>query len=83
MFIGDVGQERREEVNVVSPRRAPVNFGWPCLEGTFVFDESEACLEPTPPLYEYAHGPDSCSITGGISSTLGTVGGAVFRVDPA
>ena len=46
LYIGDVGQDDWEEINrlafgTVSPG-APVNFGWPCLEG---YVDSE-CADP-------------------------------------
>lgn len=66
VFIADVGQEAREEVDVVAIGGEPVNFGWPCFEGTLRFDESETCADALAPLHEYAHGPGACSITGGV-----------------
>ncbi|HEV8688528.1 MAG TPA: PQQ-dependent sugar dehydrogenase [Gaiellaceae bacterium] len=65
-FVADVGQERREEIDVVPAGQSGLNFGWPCLEGTLVFDEAETCENVTAPLYEYAHGAGACSITGGV-----------------
>jgi glucose/arabinose dehydrogenase len=65
-YIADVGQERREEIDRVPAGESGLNFGWPCLEGTLGFDQAETCESPTPPLYEYDHGPDACSITGGV-----------------
>jgi hypothetical protein len=65
-YIADVGQERREEINLVPAGQSGLNFGWPCLEGTLVFDEAETCADTTRPLYEYEHGDAACSITGGV-----------------
>jgi glucose/arabinose dehydrogenase len=65
-YIADVGQERREEIDVVPAGQSGLNFGWPCLEGTLVFDVAETCENPTQPLYEYDHGERGCSITGGV-----------------
>jgi glucose/arabinose dehydrogenase len=65
-YIADVGQERREEIDLVPGGQSGLNFGWPCLEGTLAFDRTETCENPTPPLYEYDHGPGACSITGGV-----------------
>ena len=39
LVLGDVGESSFEELNVVSlssERDTPVNFGWPCVEGTTV-----------------------------------------------
>jgi glucose/arabinose dehydrogenase len=66
VYVGDVGQERREEVNVVPVDAPSVNFGWPCFEGTLRFDETETCANVVAPTYEYAHAPGACSITGGV-----------------
>ena len=68
LFIADVGQNAREEINFVPTGSAGGdNFGWRCLEGTRVTGLS-GCnpSDPTlvPPIYEYAHG-SRCSVTGG------------------
>ena len=48
-FVADVGQERREEINVI-PEHATINFGWPCFEGTLSFDpDEERCASRTGP----------------------------------
>jgi glucose/arabinose dehydrogenase len=65
-YIGDVGQDRREEVDIALADGPPINFGWPCFEGTLPFDDSETCVDAVAPLYEYAHGAGACSITGGV-----------------
>jgi PKD repeat protein len=33
LWIGDVGWNDWEEINVLSPSTSPRNFGWPCYEG--------------------------------------------------
>lgn len=76
LFIGDVGQSSREEVNVVPASDGPFNFGWKMMEGTTCFGTggcpggilpcNNAAL--TDPVTEYPHtGPfgGPCSITGG------------------
>ena len=65
MYIGDVGQERWEEINVVSLDTAGANLGWAYWEGSTCFsspecDETDSVL----PVVEYAHS-DGCSVTGG------------------
>jgi glucose/arabinose dehydrogenase len=68
LFIGDVGQGRREEVNrEIASDPGGNNFGWDVLEGTLCFEPSSGC--PTPPNYKapvatYSH-TYGCSITGG------------------
>lgn len=65
-YIADVGQERREEIDLVPAGQSGLDFGWPCKEGTLAFDEGETCEGAVPPVHEYAHGAGACSITGGV-----------------
>jgi len=81
LWIADVGQSAREEINRVTiPELLGANFGWPLREGnaSYLGDEPEGHL---PPVHDYAHGP-GCSITGGLvyrgSRILGLVGAYVF-----
>jgi glucose/arabinose dehydrogenase len=66
LYIADVGQDAREEVNwVPAGEGAGANFGWNLMEGTLEFagDEPE---DHVPPVHEYeTRGPQGCSITGG------------------
>ena len=67
LFIGDVGQNLWEEVDVRSIAAARgVNFGWPLLEGTHCFLPGVACSLAgyALPAFEYSHA-EGCSITGG------------------
>lgn len=72
LYIGDVGQSNREEIDYV-PADSPggFNFGWRCYEGTEPYDLSECdgITNFTPPIFDYAYGnsPDGyrCSNTGG------------------
>jgi glucose/arabinose dehydrogenase len=62
IFINDVGQSSREEINEGQSGR---NFGWPTTEGTF---SSSTYPQFTNPVYAYAHSgttPSGCAITGG------------------
>lgn len=69
LYIGDVGQTRREEVDFVAGNVAKgKNFGWPCFEGSLVYDSSTPCPGSVPPTFEYAHTAQRCSITGGVVS---------------
>jgi glucose/arabinose dehydrogenase len=70
LWIGDVGQDRFEEINLRTPASAdPIYYGWHCMEGTFRFNSLEVCageLPPnTPPLMEYPHSAGRCAVTGG------------------
>ncbi len=62
LWSGDVGQDEREEVNIVS---AGGNYGWKRFEGTFCFSgdcDDSGLVEP---IFEYAHNGNDQSITGG------------------
>ncbi|MFL5779072.1 MAG: PQQ-dependent sugar dehydrogenase [Chloroflexota bacterium] len=75
LWIGDVGQDRYEEVDrsirtshAAAGRAA--NYGWNVLEGRACYKPSSGCSTSgkTMPLTTYAHavtGDDNCSITGG------------------
>lgn len=71
LWIPDVGQNEMEEVNVVGPVDGrPVgwahDFGWSAFEGTLRFDtEVPDPGRTTPPVHEYRHGDDGCSVSGG------------------
>jgi glucose/arabinose dehydrogenase len=68
LYIGDVGQGDREEIDYL--RRgftAPVNFGWNHWEGKRIYDSSTRLLTRgryVPPVVDYSH-DEGCSVTGG------------------
>ena len=72
--IGDVGQDRFEEVNYETPgslRNA--NFGWDRWEGLRRYKDDPSAKTPKrkqhdKPIHVYGHGADggSCSVTGGV-----------------
>jgi glucose/arabinose dehydrogenase len=66
LWIADVGQNAREEVDRVSVDDRLLNFGWPLHEGFSCYRGGSRCDAPdlTPPVYEYRHA-EGCSITGG------------------
>jgi len=63
LWVGDVGQNRREEVNIVESGK---NYGWNTMEGTLCFDPDPGCDQTglELPVFEYSL-PGSQSITGG------------------
>ncbi len=63
LYIADVGQSDREEVNVVDGDLAGANYGWNLMEGTMEFAGSEPD-DHVPPVFEYDTGA-RCAITGG------------------
>lgn len=67
LYIGDVGQNQIEEVDVgLRSRGGGENYGWPVTEGTQCFRPSSGCNTAglTLPLTQYNHGL-GCSVTGG------------------
>jgi glucose/arabinose dehydrogenase len=69
LFVGDAGDERREEVNRLPLRSTgPANLGWDLFEGTLRRRETPADVTGTlvAPFLEYANRPGRCnSIVGG------------------
>jgi hypothetical protein len=66
MYIGDVGQADREEIDVVSLSDGGANFGWIYREGSMCFRAPECNdTETVLPIVEYSHS-EGCSVTGGI-----------------
>ena len=68
LSVGDVGQNRWEELDYALPPAAGrgLNFGWDCREGLHVF-ESSGCPAGgfTEPVLEYSHSTGGCAVTGG------------------
>jgi len=69
LYIADVGQNAREEVNVSTSADGAgrgINYGWNIMEGNLCFPSSAACSTSglTLPAVDYDHG-EGCSITGG------------------
>ena len=65
LYLGDVGQNIREEVHVVTRSG---NYGWRVLEGTRCTGLGPgSCDDPIfiSPVAEYAHTQGRCSVTGG------------------
>jgi len=67
VYIGDVGQNAWEEIDVASAAAPGVNYGWNPTEGAHCFDPLSGCSVAglTLPVLEYGHG-DGCSVTGGL-----------------
>ncbi|HKP29222.1 MAG TPA: PQQ-dependent sugar dehydrogenase [Gemmatimonadales bacterium] len=69
LYIGDVGQNRFEEIDVVAGTAGfgrAANFGWNIMEGNECYSPSSGCNMMTlvRPLVVYGHS-DGCSVTGG------------------
>jgi glucose/arabinose dehydrogenase len=67
LWIGDVGQGAREEIDLMRPTDGGTNFGWRIMEGTAVFN-GPVIAGLTAPVAEYLHGAgprEGNSVTGG------------------
>jgi len=65
LYVGDVGQNAREEVDIVTRGG---NYGWRVFEGTRCTDIDPAQCSTggfTDPIAQYKHNDGRCSITGG------------------
>ncbi len=67
LYIADVGQSSREEINhLPAGTGAGANLGWNRMEGTLPYQGATEPADHVPPVYEYTTGGDEgCSITGG------------------
>jgi glucose/arabinose dehydrogenase len=67
LYIADVGQNQREEIDVVDASVAGLNYGWSIMEGTQCFPSGGSSCNMTGltlPVYDYDHGA-GCAIIGG------------------
>ena len=71
LYIGDVGENSLEEIDVVRPDQPGLNFGWRFLEGTQPFSGT-APSGLTPPVSQYLHG-------NGAKEGNAIIGGYVYR----
>jgi glucose/arabinose dehydrogenase len=66
LWIGDVGQDSVEEVDVVGRAHAAgANFGWDLYEGSQPFEGTTPPPHHVTPVIEYETGADGCAVTGG------------------
>ncbi len=63
-WIGDVGQESREEIDRVPFGTGGQNFGWDCFEGTQATTQCAQPISFVPPVHEYDHNA-GCAVIGG------------------
>jgi glucose/arabinose dehydrogenase len=76
LYIGDVGQSTREEIDILRAGTSGVNFGWRCKEGNFSssFAECTGTLPPSQaPALDYPRS-STTSMSGG-----SVTGGYVYR----
>ena len=74
LYVADVGQGRREEVNVAPAAAAGLNYGWDLLEGSLCFEPPGGCTAAGTvlPVIEYDNPADGCAAV---------VGGYAYRGD--
>jgi glucose/arabinose dehydrogenase len=67
LYIADVGQDQREEIDVVPASAPGLNYGWSIMEGLRCFPNGGQCNMTglTAPVYDYDHGGGRCAIIGG------------------
>jgi glucose/arabinose dehydrogenase len=68
LYIGDVGQNSIEEIDIgLASRMGGENYGWNTTEGSACFSPSRGCVTTgiTMPVAEYGH-DEGCSVTGGV-----------------
>ncbi|MDH5348361.1 MAG: PQQ-dependent sugar dehydrogenase [Nitrospira sp.] len=88
LYIGDVGQAAREEINVsLGPNAGRgLNYGWRLMEGSACFNPATNCNNGTLtlPILEYPHENGACSVTGGYvyrGQTVPAIQGTYFYAD--
>jgi len=65
LWIGDVGQDKWEEIDYLSAgSQGGANFGWSIMEGNHNYD-GEPQSGMLLPVAEYSHAEGGCSVTGG------------------
>jgi glucose/arabinose dehydrogenase len=67
LYIGDVGQNRFEEVDYARRGKARGrNYGWSCFEGKSRYDSSRSCPNPISPVLTYPLTGGNCAVSGGV-----------------
>lgn len=88
LYIGDVGQNAREEINVATAATQfgrGLNYGWNTMEGSLCFSPAVNCNRTglTLPVLDYPHS-DGCSVSGGYvyrGTAIAGLGGTYFYSD--
>jgi len=67
LWIGDVGENSFEEVDLVTPAQKGSNMGWRCKEGTHNFNLTASCQGQTflDPIFDYDHSNGDDTVIGG------------------
>ena len=85
LYVADVGQNEREEINAVPAGEAGLNYGWNTMEGSACYQSSGCDMSGlTLPVIEYMHDGNVCSVTGGYvyrGSQIPEIAGHYFYSD--
>ncbi|MBF6987863.1 MULTISPECIES: PQQ-dependent sugar dehydrogenase [Cupriavidus] len=85
LYIADVGQGQREEVDVAAATSAGLNYGWNRMEGTACVGAATCDTAGlTLPVFEYGHEAGACAIVGGYvyrGNALAALQGRYFYSD--
>lgn len=68
LWIGDVGQDSFEEVDLLTPQQGGANLGWNLREGTHVFPAttcSQTGNQLTDPIFDYGRSDGDATVIGG------------------
>jgi glucose/arabinose dehydrogenase len=68
LWVGDVGQNAREEIDVEAAGKPGRNYGWRCREGNQNYSFGATCppvSDLTEPVFSYGNPTLGCSVTGG------------------
>jgi glucose/arabinose dehydrogenase len=67
LYIADVGQSRREEINVQPAAVPGLNYGWNIMEGSLCYPAGSVCSPGglVLPAVEYPNPDEGCAVTGG------------------
>jgi glucose/arabinose dehydrogenase len=81
LYIGDVGQNAREEISFAAHADAGVNFGWKIMEGNRC-NSTSSCPGGTPACFNAAYTPPIVELfQSGFGGPLSIIGGYVYRGD--
>jgi glucose/arabinose dehydrogenase len=88
LYLADVGQNAREEINVSPAPNAgrQSNYGWRLMEGSLCFNPATGCNQGglTMPVLEYPHADGACSVIGGYvyrGTAMPSLRGTYFYAD--